>query len=528
MIRVIESDVCIIGSGITAAMVAEHLAEHRNASIVVVEAGAEQPDPDRFTALRRRFMDYGESPWPDDHIDGMGASGMQSRSMCVGGLAMHWGGVTPRFSPEDFRTRSMFGVGTDWPISYEELDPFYQEAEVRMGIAGEQGPADLDPRGQPFPLPAIPLSYNLERLQKWATAAGIPTWSQPSAKLTVARGPRAACCRNDTCFPICPVGAKYSPDMTWRALRASGKVQLHPMTIARRLVPEATNSRIAAVRAVRRQSGEEVEYRARAFVIASGYVWSTHLLLVSATSRFPNGLANSSGLVGKYITGHRNVQAFVSLPMKLYPGINAQHSLLSKHFMRAPRADKYVRNDLRIWESSVDRGPRLKNAAGQIMLGDQVLKDWRERTQESTARVRSYYDVVPDRDSAITLDSGRKTPFGDPLPVITLRDDPVSRDLRGFTEDTLRANFAELARAGNGKILRSSVDSFQDHPGGGCRMSNDPAQGVVDSTGRTHDHENLYVVGAPTIVSSSCANGTLTFCALALRSASEMAQELPA
>jgi quinoprotein glucose dehydrogenase len=527
MTRVIESDVCIIGSGISAAMVAEHLAEHRRASIVVVEAGAEQPPPDQFATLRRRYLDYGESPWPNDHIDGMDAEGIQSRSMCVGGLAMHWGGVTPRYSPEDFRTRSLFGVGTDWPLSYEDLDPFYQEAEERMGIAGEQGPAALDPRGKPFPLPAIPLSYNLEKLRGWATSAGIPTWSQPSAKLTVARGPRAACCRNDTCFPICPVGAKYSPDMTWRALRAQGRVDLHPMTMVRRLVVDGNGSRIAAAHAVRRESGEAIEYRARTFVVASGYVWSSHLLLLSASSRYPNGLANSSGLVGKYITGHRNVQAFVSLPMKLFPGINEQHSLLSKHFMRAPRTSKYVRNDLRIWESSVDRGARLKGDAGQLMLGDEVLSDWRRRTQESTARVRSYYDVIPDRESAITLDGARKSPFGDPLPKISLRDDAVSRDLRGFTEDTLRANFAELARAGDGKILRSSVDDFQDHPGGGCRMSNDASQGVVDSHGRAHDHENLYIVGAPTIVSSSCANGTLTFCALALRSAAGIVRDLP-
>ena len=81
--------------------------------------------------------------------------------MQVGGLAMHWGGVTPRFSPEDFRTKSLFGVGTDWPISYDDLDPFYQEAEELMGVAGEQGPRTMDPRSKPFPMPALPLTYNL-------------------------------------------------------------------------------------------------------------------------------------------------------------------------------------------------------------------------------------------------------------------------------------------------------------------------------------------------------------------------------
>ena len=132
MKRVVECDICIIGSGISAAMVADKLSKHAGKSIIVVEAGADQPAPHRFVELRQRFMAYGESPWPNDHIDGLSAAGMQSRSMAVGGLAMHWGGVTPRFSPEDFKTRSLFGVGTDWPIAYDDLDPHYQEAEELM------------------------------------------------------------------------------------------------------------------------------------------------------------------------------------------------------------------------------------------------------------------------------------------------------------------------------------------------------------------------------------------------------------
>jgi glucose dehydrogenase len=527
MRRVIESDVCVIGSGITAAMVAEKLSEERRVRIVVVEAGAEQPPPSRFFDLRRRFLDYGESPWPRDHIDGLSVEGMQSRSMCVGGLAMHWGGVTPRFSPEDFKTKSMCGVGADWPISYDDLDAHYQEAEERMGIAGEQGPADLDPRGKPFPLPMIPLSYNLAKLKAWTDGAGIPMWSQPSAKLTKARGQRSACCRNDTCFPICPVGAKYSPDMTWRSLRGQSDFALHPMTLVRRLRPVANGSRIESAEAVNRDTGETVEYRAGTFVVACGYLWSAHLLLVSGGGRFPNGLANRSGLVGKYICGHRNVQAFVELPMSLFPGINAQHSLVTKHFMRAPRADRYVRNDLRVWESSVGREARLAADDGSLLLGDAVLRDWRERTARATARVRAYYDVIPDRESAVTLDPARRNPWGDPMPVLALRDDPVSKDLRGYTEEHLRSIFSGLARAGGGRVMRSNVDSFQDHPGGGCRMGDDPSASVVDTHGRTHDHENLFVIGAPTMVSASCANGTLTMCALALRSAAEVGKALP-
>lgn len=527
--RVIEADVCIVGSGITAAMVAEKLADERNARILVVEAGDEMPPLRDWYGLRRRFLDYGESPWPRDHLDDAGVEGMQSRSMCVGGLAMHWGGVTPRFSPEDFKTKSLCGVGEDWPISYEDLDPHYQEAEVRMGVAGEQGPVELDPRGKPFPMPMLPLSWNLDRLKTWVASAGIPMWSQPSAKNSVPYKGRSACCRNDTCTPICPIGAKYSPDATWRALRASNRVTLLTRTLVRRLVPAAGSERIEMALAVRRDPpGETLELRARTFVLAGGYIWSPHLLLLSASSRHPNGLSNRSGLVGKYLTGHRNVGGYISLPIRLYPGINEQHSLVTRHFMRRPRYDRYLRHDLRVWESGVGKEPRLRDAAGTLLMGDQLLADWRERTQTGTARVRCYYDVIPARESELTLDASRKNVWGDPLPKLSWRDAAVSRDLRAWSEEQIRSLFETLARAGDGRLLRSSSDDFQDHPGGGCRMGATAADGVVNSHGRSHEHENLFIIGAPTMVSGSCANGTLTFCALALRSAAEIGQAFPA
>ena len=530
--EVIESDICIIGSGITAALVAEKLTEERQARIVVVEAGDETvPLADR-AAHRARFVAYGENPWGTDHIDGMTADGIQSRSMQVGGLAMHWGGVTPRFSPEDFRVKSLFGIGDDWPVSYEELDPFYQEAEERIGVAGEQGPAEMDPRGKPFPMPALPLTYNLERLKAWVTESGIAMWSQPSSKNSVPYRGRAVCCRSDTCSPICPVGAKYSPDFTWEKLRATKQVELLPRTLVRRLVVDDRSNRIVRAEAVRRgrggAAGTPVHFRARTFVVAAGYTWSPHLLLLSRGSRSPNGVANRSGMVGKYMTGHRNVSAFVRLPMRLYPGINEQHSLVTKQFMRVGKTDRYLRHDLRVWESSVGRRPRLRDDAGGVLLGDELLADWRRRTAEGTARVRAYYDVIPDRESALTLDAAATNAYGDPRPKLTFRDSPESAALRGHTEEAIKALFQRMAKAGNGEIIRSGVDDFQDHPAGGCRMGDDPARSVVDGFGRTHDHENLFVVGAPTSVTGGCANGTLTFLAVALRQATAIGREFPA
>ena len=528
MRRVVESDICIIGSGITAAMVAEKIAGERNARIVVVEAGDETvPLPERF-AQRQRFLEYGESPWGSDHLEDQTAEGIQSRSMQVGGLAMHWGGVTPRFSPEDFRLRSLYGVGSDWPITYEDLDPHYQEGEERMGIAGEQGPPAQDPRGKPYPMPPLPLSYNLRLLKQWGEKTGISFTSQASAKNSVPYGGRVVCCRSDTCTPVCPVGAKYSPDFTWTTLRKENRVELVTRTLVRRLVLDARSTRVDhAVAYHRDRPDRPVEFRARVFVVAGGYAWSPHLLLLSAESRFPNGLANRSGHVGRYLAGHRNVSAFVRLPIRLYPGMNEQHSIVSKQFMRPGPLDRYVRHDLRIWESASGRGPRLRNDTSDIILGDDILRDWRSRTTTGTARIRAYYDVIPDRDSTLTLDATVKNAWGDPMPKLQFRDSPDSVALRPHTEASIRALFERMAKAGDGELSPPRVDSFQDHPAGGCRMGTDPATSVTDSWGRTHDHENLFVVGAPTAVSAGCANGTLTFVALSLRSAAKIAEEFP-
>ena len=324
--------------------------------------------------------------------------------------------------------------------------------------------------------------------------------------------------------------AKYSPDFTWSALRGAKKVQLQTRTLVRRLVLADGSSRVSHAIAVERDRPRDtIEVHARQFVVAGGYVWSAHLLLLSAQTGAPNGLANRSGLVGKYLTGHRNVQAFVSLPLRLYPGINEQHSLVTKQFMRVTPEDtggRYVRHDLRVWESAVGRGARLTTDGGALMLGDDILRDWRERTKTGVARVRAYYDVIPDRASELTLDARRRNAWGDPHPRLTFRDDPASRDLRPYTEERIRALFERMARAGGGSVTRASVDEFQDHPAGGCRMGDDPGTSVVDSYGRAHDHENLWIVGAPTAVSGGCANATLTFCALALRSASRLKTEM--
>ncbi len=372
----------------------------------------------------------------------------------------------------------------------------------------------------------MPLTHNLTQLRRWAEKSGIPFGPTPQAKNTVEYDGRAVCQRCGTCS-ICPTGARYSPDFTFKQLLDEEKITLHDQTIVRRLELHESRPEVAVAHAVHRdRPGETVEYRARQFVLASGYCWSPHLLLLSACPRFPDGLANGSGLVGRHMTGHPHIIAFIEMNAKLYPGMNGSHSLVSRQFFRCAPDQPYVRHDLRIWESAAGHGPRLRDGDGRLLMGDALLEDWRGRTSRGAARVRAYYDAHPARESALTLGVSRRNRWGDPLPTIDHRLDAATRAREDATKAHILGVFEQLARADDGKILSTEFSTYLDHPAGGCRMGEDSATSVCDSFGHTHDHPNLCVVGSPTLPTGGCTNGTLTFAGLTLRSAERLADTL--
>ena len=520
-----ECDVLIIGGGITAALVAQKLAERRpNWSVIVVEAGKRLFDFENRMEYRQRSLDYGENQWPGDFVRDQSARGLISRTMAVGGSALHWGGVCNRFSEEDTRLKSLYGLATDWPIEWKELERYYCEAERRIGVSGEPSPLAEDWRSEPYPMKPMPMTWNLIQLKSWAEKSGIRFWTTPQAKNTVdGYDGRGRCRRCNTC-EICPTGARYSPDWTFKQLLTRKNFELHDETLVRRLTLEDGNARVAVAHAARSSDGSTVEYRARTFVLASGYCWSPHLLLLSANSRFPNGLANSSDHVGRYMNGHLAYQTTIDLDAKIYPGMNDQHSLISRQYFRCRTDQPFVRHDLRVWDNAGGRGPQLRDASGKVLLGDALMAEWRTRTTRGTARVRGYFDVHPDKDSRLTLDASTKNRHGDPMPSIAHRQDAATEARSAATRQHFQSLFTTLAKANDGRVGQISALNYLDHPAGGCRMGTDPATSVVNSFGRTHDHDNLFVVGSPTLPTGGCTNGTLTFVALALRSADEIAR----
>src|SRR6202035_450483 len=154
--QVYESDICIIGPGISAAMLAQKLSELRpGVSVTIVEAGRSLFDVENRCQYRERMTKYGENPWPGDTIEGQAAAGGISRTMAVGGQALHWGGTCNRYSEEDLRLKSMYGLYVDWPMEWKELEKYYCEAEHRLGVSGEPSSYPEDWRSQPYPMPPM-------------------------------------------------------------------------------------------------------------------------------------------------------------------------------------------------------------------------------------------------------------------------------------------------------------------------------------------------------------------------------------
>jgi len=178
-----ESDICIIGGGISAIFMAQKLLELKpNLNITIVEAGKRLFDAGNRMNYRRRSSLYGENAWPGDFIEDQGGAGIISRTMAVGGSAMHWQGHANRFSAEGLRLRSLYGLAVDWPLEWAELEKYCCEAERRIGVSGVPSPHPEDRRSEPYPMPLMPLTYNLAEIKAWVERAGIP--------FTAARKPR--------------------------------------------------------------------------------------------------------------------------------------------------------------------------------------------------------------------------------------------------------------------------------------------------------------------------------------------------
>lgn len=512
-------DVCIVGAGVAGAMVATKLGR-AGIRVLLVEAGPRH-DPDKAMERMERFI-AGDDPWRTENPgrDRFVSAGPmdydlnQTRVKAVGGSTMHWAGYTPRFVANDFRMHSAHGIGDDWPISYEDLEPYYSEAEKEMGVAGGDDNPFASARSADFPMPAFPFGYEDRMVADAGEALGIRFHSMPQARNSVPYGNRSQCVTFSACR-ACPIRARYGGDIHVEIAEATGNVHvLSDATVVRLECGEGGHKVRRAVFATAPDEFHAVE--ARAFVIAAHGVESARLLLLSADSSHQDGLANSSGLVGRYFMEHRSQHREVHMDQPIYPGRKGFQTILSQQFHDT---------DKRGEESGITISCDTSHTQYRRIVGRLAREsgNWGERfakeVEEQMAHhmdvilLRTHVEPLASVDNRVELDPDIRDTFGNPVPRLyyAISDYeqtgyPKGRDMINALADQLGAVSREPVRF-----------HFGSHHSGTCRMGQDPRYSVVDADLKAHDVDNLFVVGSSNFVSLSLVNPTLTISALALR-----------
>jgi len=508
-----ETDVCVIGSGPSGSMAAYELTR-LGRETVVLERGP-------YVPVDRRAL--GQPPIAPARWDALAETAEGVRPMTpamVGGAGEIYGAASHRFLPEDFRMRSTAGPVdgadvADWPISYDDLEPYYARAEEIIGVSGTpDGARHPPPRSTPYPLPPLETDADAaRRLDEVAARLGLHSQPTPVAILSRPYRGRAPCAACGFCVGFqCRYGARGEPTVTTlRDAADTGRCRIVAGATAHRLVVE--DGRAVAVE-YSDARGRRGRLFARTFVIAAGAVFTPRLLLLSRSPRFPDGLGNGRGLLGRYFVAH-------ATPMTV--GVFADQ-------VHAPNSHYVVRS---LDDHYFAAPPRWKGGVLQLHLSGGPPALLRAGVTDPAAirarlghEVTMYYcaDVLPRAGNRVTL-SSRLDRFGVPLPRVEFALHPVdlasSRFGQAESVRLLEAMGAARVITDDAWVTRVGTGF---HFSGGCRAAADPGEGVVDADGRVHDSENVYVCDASAFPTSGGFNPTLTIQAFALRVASRIAE----
>jgi choline dehydrogenase-like flavoprotein len=502
-------DVVIVGAGATGALVALRMAA-RGLKVAVLEAGPRFGGP---SALQNTEANAGKIMWSEPRNFVGSDFVIPKVGTGVGGGTLTWLGVVPRFHRDDFRTYSTEGVGADWPIGYDDLRPHYETVEREFGVAGECGP--FAPEPYTLPMPPHRMNWHAQVLARGARKLGAHPFAPPLAINSVERDGRPACIACGWCGSGCPTEAKATATNTYLA-RAE--------RLGARVISEAFVHRVNHDRATNRVTGVDYldpqrrEYRiaANTVVLASHAIETPRLLLLSADETFPDGLANSSGLVGKNFMSHPTWQVFgiFDEPINAFKGIQMGHVMVQDYYRPDARND-YARGFILL--SYMMTPITFGNLSG-LMFGPE-LKDFLHQ-YACTAAWWAHAEGLPDECNAITLDPELRDARGLPAARVTYQWGDNDVKLVAAARDKA----AEMMSASGARKVHFGLN-YGAHAMGSCRMGHDAKTSVVNEFCQTHDIDNLYICDTSVFVTSAGVNPTLTAMAIADRAAGHILAE---
>lgn len=530
-----DYDAIVIGSGAGGGVAAAVLAE-AGKSVLLLERGAvlSFEDVGRDHLRNQRLSHYGHNAGPD--IEGNPRSsddgrvirpherGYQNNAACLGSGTRVYAGQAWRFMPQDFRMASIYGIPAgsslaDWPISYEDVLPYYQKVEREIGICGDHSAmTHLPPYDQPYPMPALKLPYKSSVHRQGLKALGWQWLRTPRLINSIPYNDRPACIHCQHCVGFaCPVDAKNGSQNTAipRALR-SGNCALQTEVMVSKLAV-SPKGRIAGVQLVD-AAGQPAVKRADVVVLSCGAVETARLLLNSATPQEPKGIGNGSGQVGRHLQGHYYPGAVGLFPQVMYDGLGPGASVATCEFNHdndgiiggGMLTDEDIVLPMTFWKRDYPPDtPRWGLKAKQFMRENfRRINDIKGPVQE-----------IPHPDARVTINPKLKDRYG--IPVAHLSGKTHRETVRTAAFMHHRAKEWLLA-SGAAKVWGQPPPQYLSggqHQAGTCRMGEDPASSVVNPWCRVHSHDNLFVADGSVHVTNGGFNPVETIMALAWRTA---------
>jgi choline dehydrogenase-like flavoprotein len=449
-----------------------------------------------------------------------------SYGRCVGGGTVHYTATHWRHHEIDFVERTRWGpiAGTgfaDWPVNYAELEPYYTKAEWEVGYSGLGGASPFEsPRSKPYPLPPLPNKSSGVLMERAARKLGLHAVPIPVAILSQPYRGRSACIHCGFCEWFgCKVGAKSSSLATLiPAAEKTGRCEIRPNSYVREISTDNSGKVTGVV--YFDSSKKEVFQKAKAVVLCANGAESPRLLLLSKSSLFPNGLANSSGAVGKYLMlgGNAGARGLFEHAMNEFKSVQGTRAIEDFYDSDAKRGFYGGgRIDCR-WGFMGPIGFALQGLPPETPgWGSEFKKACRENFNR-TLTLLAYCTSLPLESNNITLDPDVKDAWGLAAMRVTYKDHPDGMKTKQFFVD--RA-LEILDAAGAARKWAQPVTETRSggHLMGTCRMGNDPKTSVVDRFNRAHDVPNLFVVDGSSFVTSGRNHPTCTIHALAFRAA---------
>lgn len=512
----------IVGSGASGAAAAWSLSRDTGLRIACLEQGADAHPADypatRTTWELERRAGFSPDPnvrrlWADYPIDCSDSPIALANFNGFGGSTILYSGHFPRFHPSDFRVRSLDGVAEDWPLSYADLEPYFERNERMMGVAGLVG----DPAYPPYRnlLPPVPIGLAGQRVAMGFDRLGWHWWPSYSAINTARSGARAACINLGPCNAGCAQGAKGSVDVTyWPAALRAG-VQLRRNARALRIEMDRRGRASGVVYAT--PDGSRHRIRARLVVLAASGAGTPRLLLNSTSSAFPQGLLNEHGLVGRHLMLHPLCYTEAVFDDDLQSSVGPQGCCIYSHeFYETSAARGFVRG----YTMQVLRGaPPVETAQTgflmrQIPLGSGHHQAFARRFNHSVG-IAVIAEDLPRIDNRIELDHAHTDSSGMPGIKVTYA---LCENTKKILAHGAAASRQVLEAAG-GRVVSSHAPVRHTgwHIMGTARMGRSPRDSVVDVDGRAHAVDNLFIVDSSVFVTAAAVNPVATAQALTLR-----------